>query len=364
MSEALEHRPPARAARRRRHADRPAAGGRSASWSSRTWRAAAGLRLRRARPAAGATGRARPAASWSRPPGTTRATYRDVAARRAAAGSRVFLAGHQPQLFHPGRVVQEFRARARSPRRTARVAVNLAIDSDTIKTASLRVPTGTPEPAARRERAVRPADAPRFPTKSGRSSTATCLASVRRSARQGRFAPLVSDPLVRRVLAAGRGAGPRVCATWASAWPRRGTSRKGCGARRRSRFRKARSAVCRLSIGSPVICWRSCRGCGKQYNRSVADYRRGQPHSQHAPIPCPTWRWKTTGSKRRSGFGTATIRAAGGCSCGSGATRSCCPTGSRIEHALDAVARGRRRHAPPSNWPSWPAAASGCARGP
>ncbi len=69
-------------------------------------------------------------------------TYRDVTRPDEQAQQRVFLAGHQPQLFHPGVWFKNFALSDLAAQHRA-VAVNLAIDSDTIKAASLRVPTGT-----------------------------------------------------------------------------------------------------------------------------------------------------------------------------------------------------------------------------
>ena len=66
--------------------------------------------------------------------------YRDVVAAETCAD--VLLAGHQPQLFHPGVWFKNF-ALAKLARRHRSVAVNLVIDSDTIKEAALRVPSGT-----------------------------------------------------------------------------------------------------------------------------------------------------------------------------------------------------------------------------
>lgn len=59
-----------------------------------------------------------------------------------AASRRVLLAGHQPQLFHPGVWFKNF-ALARLAREHSAVAVNLVIDSDTIKEATLKVPSGS-----------------------------------------------------------------------------------------------------------------------------------------------------------------------------------------------------------------------------
>jgi hypothetical protein len=52
---------------------------------------------------------------------------------------RVLLAGHQPEMFHPGVWLKNF-ALAGLARQHAAVAVNLIIDSDTMKSASLRLP--------------------------------------------------------------------------------------------------------------------------------------------------------------------------------------------------------------------------------
>lgn len=66
--------------------------------------------------------------------------YRPVDA--PANGSRVFLAGHQPQMFHPGVWYKNF-ALARLAREHGATAVNLVIESDTLKDPSLRVPGGS-----------------------------------------------------------------------------------------------------------------------------------------------------------------------------------------------------------------------------
>jgi hypothetical protein len=70
------------------------------------------------------------------------AQYRDVGAIVADPCAPVLVAGHQPQLFHPGVWYKNFLLSALASRH-AGTAVNLVIDSDTIKTAALRVPGGT-----------------------------------------------------------------------------------------------------------------------------------------------------------------------------------------------------------------------------
>ncbi|OYV85076.1 MAG: hypothetical protein B7Z73_14265, partial [Planctomycetia bacterium 21-64-5] len=74
-------------------------------------------------------------------------TYRDVPA--IEAGDRILLAGHQPQLFHPGVWFKNF-ALAALARSSQATAVNLVIDTDTLKDTTLRVPGGSvDEPVAR-----------------------------------------------------------------------------------------------------------------------------------------------------------------------------------------------------------------------
>lgn len=69
--------------------------------------------------------------------------YRDVP-DAPDASAEFLLAGHQPELFHPGVWLKNFTLGVAARSRTA-VALNLLIDNDTIKTTSLKIPTGTPE---------------------------------------------------------------------------------------------------------------------------------------------------------------------------------------------------------------------------
>ncbi|HVU89771.1 MAG TPA: hypothetical protein VHD36_20745 [Pirellulales bacterium] len=67
-------------------------------------------------------------------------SYRDVEA--VPANGPMFLAGHQPELFHPGVWYKNF-ALSKLAGDARATAVNLVIDSDTIKHVSLRVPGGS-----------------------------------------------------------------------------------------------------------------------------------------------------------------------------------------------------------------------------
>jgi hypothetical protein len=67
--------------------------------------------------------------------------YRNVEKVSADPSAPVVLAGHQPQLFHPGVWFKNFVLSGLAEAQGA-TAVNLVIDSDTIKTAAVRVPGG------------------------------------------------------------------------------------------------------------------------------------------------------------------------------------------------------------------------------
>jgi hypothetical protein len=68
------------------------------------------------------------------------ATYR--ASTTTQRPERILIAGHQPQLFHPGVWFKNFALDGLARKHQA-TAVNLVIDSDTLKDASLRVPGGS-----------------------------------------------------------------------------------------------------------------------------------------------------------------------------------------------------------------------------
>ena len=69
-------------------------------------------------------------------------SYRSVPSLPAT--DRVLMAGHQPVLFHPGVWFKNFALDRLSAQHDA-VGINLVIDSDTLKSATIRVPGGTPK---------------------------------------------------------------------------------------------------------------------------------------------------------------------------------------------------------------------------
>ena len=123
------------------------------------------------------------------------AAYRDVDSPPTDPSATIFLAGHQPQLFHPGVWLKSF-ALGTLARRLDAVAVNLLIDTDTVKKTTVAVPGGS---------VARPHVA-EIPVDRGGGSIAfeerrvadrgVFAAFGRRAAEQ--IAPLVGDPLVRQ----------------------------------------------------------------------------------------------------------------------------------------------------------------------
>jgi len=75
-------------------------------------------------------------------------TYRDVSfVRPFTPATNFVLAGHQPELFHPGVWFKNFLL-ASAAQQSGGVAVNLIVDTDTVRTASIRVPVRDGEQAA------------------------------------------------------------------------------------------------------------------------------------------------------------------------------------------------------------------------
>ncbi|MHC4398366.1 MAG: hypothetical protein ACYTG0_01660 [Planctomycetota bacterium] len=119
--------------------------------------------------------------------------YRNVA-RPADASAPILLAGHQPQLFHPGVLLKSFALGVLAARHGA-VAVNLLIDSDTVKTTGVRVPGGSIE---RPQIAEIPMDRQGavIPYEERRILDRQAFADFGRRAAE-HLAPLVPDPLIR-----------------------------------------------------------------------------------------------------------------------------------------------------------------------
>jgi hypothetical protein len=121
------------------------------------------------------------------------AAYRPVEPAAEDPRGLILLAGHQPELFHPGVWFKNFALGSLALRYRA-TAVNLVIDSDTVKSASLPVPGGTLE-APRREAIALDRPEPLVPYEERRVVDGELLADFgRRAAEQ--MACLVSHPLL------------------------------------------------------------------------------------------------------------------------------------------------------------------------
>jgi hypothetical protein len=234
-------------------------------------------------------------------------SYRDVP--MPATADRIVLAGHQPQLFHVGVWFKNV-ALARLARDARAAAVNLVIDSDTLKDASLRVPGGTlAEPLA----APMPFD-----------EATVALPFERRAIRDremfagfgkradATIAHLVSEPLIRQF------------------WPMvversRSTDNLGaCLSQARHQLEGAwglqtlelpQSHVCRL----PAFAWFVAHVLAQLprfrriYNESLVEYRRvRRTRSASHPVPdlaaegpwleAPFWVWTDADPRRRRLF--------------------------------------------------------------
>jgi hypothetical protein len=122
-------------------------------------------------------------------------SYRDVPAPACGETERVFLAGHQPQLFHPGVWFKNF-ALDWLARTHAGIAVNLVVDSDTMKSNTLPVPGGSrEEPRV----ASIPFDlpGPAMPYEERRILDRSLFADFGRRA-MAEIAPLLPDPLLEQ----------------------------------------------------------------------------------------------------------------------------------------------------------------------
>ncbi len=122
-------------------------------------------------------------------------SYRDLPPLPPDREAPVFLAGHQPQLFHPGVWLKNYALSAVGTHYRA-WAINLLVDSDTLKSASVPVASGSPgEPVLR----YLPLDVagPPVPFEERPVVDHELFESFGRRATEA-IAPLVHDPMIRR----------------------------------------------------------------------------------------------------------------------------------------------------------------------
>jgi hypothetical protein len=121
------------------------------------------------------------------------AAYRDVRVQPPDPHGLIFLAGHQPEMFHPGVWLKNFALGELAARHGA-TAVNLVVDSDTLSDASLRVPGGSvAEPRAIQIAFDRPD--PKIPYEERRIEDRPLWDTFAHRVRE-QLGPLVADPLI------------------------------------------------------------------------------------------------------------------------------------------------------------------------
>ena len=279
------------------------------SWPSRRWR----------RPAACWP---RTAAAWRKAPTLAGRPWSELQrdARRAAveaardyfrprgepvpdfAGDRLILAGHQPELFHPGVWVKNFALNGLA-RRHGLTPINLVVDNDTVKSTALRLPgprrRAFGEPP-RRPDAVRPLGR-RGPVGRAAGRRPGAVRRLRRP-RRGRAAGLGLHAAAAGLLGRGPSAKESGRRCWASASRRRGGPSSAAGAATTWSCRSACCAAPSRSPGSPAICWPSCRA-STPFTTPASTPTAAATASAAATIRCRTWRRRTAGWRRRSGAG-------------------------------------------------------------
>ncbi len=234
--------------------------------------------------------------------------YRDVP-DPIAEPNGILLAGHQPEIFHPGVWLKNFVLHQLARQHDA-VAVNLVIDSDTIKTSSLRVPGGT---VAKPRAAAVLFDSPsaEIPFQARTIQDPELFASFGRRAAE-RLAPLVADPMLRDF------------------WPlavecARRTQNLGQSLSQARHQWEGHWGLTTLEIPQSLVC---CLPAFHQltahllahlprlwevYNCAIAEYRRKhhvRSHSHPAPelaaegawLEAPFWIWTADNPRRRRVF--------------------------------------------------------------
>ncbi len=239
--------------------------------------------------------------------------YRNVSAEPPDPNGLIYLAGHQPQMFHPGVWFKNF-VLGELARRNGATAINLIIDGDTLSDAALRVPGGSVD----RPRFVQvPFDSPDagIPYEERRIEDRELFASFGRRAIE-QMSPLVADPLLGQywpmVLARSRDcdnlgaclvqARHQLEASWGletmevpQSWMCRGEAFQWF--------------VAHLLVSLPEF--------RKIYNESLHEYRqRHHMRSRHHPAPdlieegawneAPFWVWTAENPRRRRLFIQAT----------------------------------------------------------
>jgi hypothetical protein len=228
---------------------------------------------------------------------------------RALEPETLLVAGHQPELFHPGVWVKNFALQGLAHRHGA-AALNLVVDNDTVKTTAVWVPTPPPQPGQRPQLRLVPFD----------RWTGESPYEERTIADQELFAGFAAraGELLR-----GWDYEPILPAFWAEVLrqARRTPLLGECFAAARRTFEQSWGCY-NLEVPIHVVCrtepfaWFAChlltelRRFHHLYNTTVHEYRqRNGIRSRNHPVPdlardvqwleAPFWGWRTGSTARR-----------------------------------------------------------------
>jgi hypothetical protein len=237
------------------------------------------------------------------------AAYRNVGPTPDNPSGLIFLAGHQPQIFHPGVWLKNF-ALGRLAEQHRATAVNLIVDSDAISSTSLRVPGGSAEnPTAAQVAFDRPD--PAIPYEERRVEDRALFDSFAERVRE-QLNQLIPHPLMEKF------------------WPlaiaqSHQTGRLGAGIARARHLIEAQWGLTTLEIPQSRVCelesfhWLVAHLLARLgefsavYNEAVREYRRlYRIRSASHPVPdlaaegewleAPFWIWSKENPRRRRLF--------------------------------------------------------------
>ena len=234
--------------------------------------------------------------------------YRDISPHHSDPRGLLFLAGHQPQMFHPGVWYKNFALGKLAAEHRA-TAVNLIIDGDALSETSLKVPTG-PVDRPRVAYVAFDRPEPRIPYEIRKIENRECFAAFGRQAAET-IAPLVADPLV------------------GSYWPlavarSRQTDNLGaCLSQSRHQLEGRWGLETLEAPQSWVFSGESFQwfiahllarlpAFRSVYNEAIRQYRR-QRHVRSRSHPAPNWPSSRPGWRRRFGSFRPTLRSGGAC---------------------------------------------------
>ena len=237
------------------------------------------------------------------------AVYRDIAPAATDDAGLIFLAGHQPALCHPGVWWKNFALGDLAGRHGA-VAVNLRIDSDTVKDTAIAVPGGSAgQPHVETVAFDRPDS--NIPYEERPIVDRMLFASFGGRVAE-RITPLVADPLIRQYWPMVLGHAERTGNLGASMADAR-HELEGCWGLQTLEI--PQSWVCE----SEPFRWfavhllAQAEGFSQVYNEVVGEYRRAHRiRSVAHPVPdlvvdppwfeAPLWMWTTDDPRRRRVF--------------------------------------------------------------